>query len=113
MTELIIKVEITYFGAKARSLIPGLTGQQDVVSTLRADLTAMRTPHPKTDTIELSSIGRIVCSWRTQDYKVCVLTIPTRVLFNLFDKPIVKKLRKMSEEEDAELFETIKYQQSM
>jgi hypothetical protein len=70
MAELLITVEITYTGNKARSLVPGYTSQQDVIKTLRTDLTALKNPHPKTETIELHSIGRIICSWRSHDHNV-------------------------------------------
>lgn len=70
MAELLITVEIIYTGRKARSLVPGYTSQQDVIKTLRTDLTALKNPHPKTETIELRSIGRIICSWRSHDYNV-------------------------------------------
>src|ERR1700685_114096 len=61
MSELLIKVAITYKGDKARSVVPGNTSQADVVTTLRTDLTRLKSLHPKTETIQLHSAGHITC----------------------------------------------------
>jgi hypothetical protein len=112
MAELLITVQMIYFGDKARLLVPGYTSQEDVITTLRADLTALRSPHPKKDEIALHSVGRIVCSWRTQDYNVCGLFYPALAFLEL-GQPIAKKLRQISKEQDTEPLYMIKEQQSM
>jgi len=96
MTELLITVTVTYGGDKARSLVPRCTSQRDVVETLRTDFTAMGVPHPKAESIVLHSIGRITCSWRTQDTNL-----------------IRKKLRQITREQNTEPLYGIKEQQSI
>lgn len=112
MAKLLITVNITYGGEKARSLVPGYTSQQDVIRTLRTDLTVLRNPYPKAESIELHSVGCITCYWTSQERNVGKFLLSALALLN-FEQPITKRLRQIQWEESIGALHNIKQQQSM